>query len=128
MGHANVKNLSEFFVEQIHVRGGISLRQAIRAAVARGLTLNASEGPYSDEGMIGMGLEVVAAWMYEDQGIIEPCRPLMPRQQEALAAWHAETIHDRPDLYRWLDTIAWRFTKEWRGKYPNIPLLEYFEN
>lgn len=127
MGHANVKNLSEFFVRQIRARGGISLREAIRGAVAHGLTLNASEGPYDDAGMIGMGLEVVAAWMYEDQGIIEPCHPLMPSQKAALDAWHDGTILDRPELHRALDTISWRLTREWRGR-SDIPLLEYFEN
>lgn len=127
MGHANVKNLSKFFVEQIHARGAVSLRQAIRGAVAHKLTLNASEGPYDDEMMVGMGLEFVAAWMYEDQGIIEPSHPLSPSQQRVLHAWKTNAPIEGEESYRALDSIPWRFTREWASRYPHIPLLEYIE-
>jgi hypothetical protein len=130
MGHANVKNLSEFFVRRLYAKGRLSLREALKVAMKKGLTLNASEGAYDDEGMVGMGLEVVVMWLHWEKKVIEPCHPLTPRQQRAITRWDPDEHEEDPesDDYKAFDSIAWRFAKGWRRKYPELPLLHYYEN
>lgn len=86
MGHANVKELCEFFVKLLYEKRKLSLQEAIEGAVKKGCILGASEGPNDDEGMVGMGIELCVAWLWEDQRVIEP-HDLTKLQKRALEQW-----------------------------------------
>lgn len=126
MGHANVKNLSVFFIKRLYAKGKITLREAIEGAMAKGLTLNASEGAYDDEDMVGMGLEVCASWLQE-KGVIEPHEPTKA-QKLALERADDRTSELNEEDYKALDSIQWKFAPGWRRKYPDLPILHYYEN
>jgi hypothetical protein len=127
VGHANVKNLSEFFIRRLYARGKLSLREAIEGAMAKGLTLNASEGPYDDEGMIGMGLEVCISWLWHEQKVIEPHEPTEAQKHALECLMDTSTEFEEVD-YKALDSLKWKFAPGWRAKYPDLPILHYFEN
>ena len=52
MGHANLSNLSRLFTRLLFAKGKISIDDAIACAQKRGEQVQASEGGYSDEGML----------------------------------------------------------------------------
>lgn len=56
MGHANLLNISEFFINRLYAKGSLSIDQCADALVAAGETLHASEGEYDDKDMLAMGL------------------------------------------------------------------------
>jgi len=101
MGHAYVRNLSDFVVEELHARGELSFSETVQLALERGLTLNASEGAYDDEGSLKLGLTCVFSWLTQ-RGFI------------------FETGPYKGDL-------RWRFTGIGLTCYPNIPRLEYID-
>lgn len=55
MGHANLSNLSDLFVNLLYAKGRLTITDAITTAAKRKETLHASEGEYDDDGMLGMG-------------------------------------------------------------------------
>lgn len=64
MGHANLSNLSDLWVNLLYAKGKLFIRQAVEVAGNRGETLHASEGEYdADTGMVGQGIEEQVAFM-----------------------------------------------------------------
>ncbi len=55
MGHANLSNLSEMFINLLYAKGRLTIGQAIETAVRRKEALHASEGEYDDDGTLGIG-------------------------------------------------------------------------
>lgn len=55
MGHANLSNLSDLFINLLYAKGKLTIATAIETAVRRNETLHASEGQYHDEEMLGIG-------------------------------------------------------------------------
>lgn len=67
MGHANLSNLSDLWINLLYARGKLTIGQAVAVAERRGETLHASEGEYdADSGMVGMGLEQCCAFLLCD--------------------------------------------------------------
>lgn len=147
MGHANLRNISDFFIKRLYAKGKLSIREAIDAMVEKGETLHASEGEYEEPEMLGMGLEEVVNFLrsYDirrevapevrkrvevpDGGIIEPVS-LTKEQEKILWQWdnHQSGKWDTGDdgksgEYGILDSIQWKFAKGWRKVYPDIPRL-----
>ena len=56
MGHANVSNISEFFIKRLYAKGQLSIRDCVQGLIKAGEELHASEGDYADEGMLGMAV------------------------------------------------------------------------
>lgn len=55
MGHANLTNLSELFVNLLYAKGRLTIADAIETSIRRNETLHASEGEYEDDGTLGIG-------------------------------------------------------------------------
>ncbi len=51
MGHANLSNLSEFFIKRLYAKGVLSIHDCVVAMQAKGVKLHASEGDYEDDYM-----------------------------------------------------------------------------
>lgn len=68
MGHANLTNLSELFINRLYAKGRLTIGDAIAAAVKRGETLHASEGEYEEEEMLGLGFMDVIAFLHSRDG------------------------------------------------------------
>lgn len=68
MGHANLTNLSEIYINLLYAKGKLSIRDAIEAAVRRHETLHASEGEYDDDGTLGMGFMDIVAFLSSEDG------------------------------------------------------------
>jgi hypothetical protein len=56
VGHANLSNLSNFFINRLYAKGSLSISECIEALQAAGETLHASEGEYDEDSMLAMGL------------------------------------------------------------------------
>lgn len=141
MGHANLTNISRFFVRRLYAKGTLSIRDCRDALVAAGETLHASEGAIPDPQMLGWAVEQVVQHLAEWDGcpccekhgpVIEPAE-LSGSQQKILREWYHDGSgddwdwdEDNPDAEGViLDGIRWRFAKGWRTKYTRdeIPLL-----
>ena len=57
MGHANLKNLDVLMIKRIYAKGKVTLRDLVQTAILQGESLQASEGPYDDAGMLCYGFE-----------------------------------------------------------------------
>lgn len=68
MGHANLQNLSDLFVNLLYAKGRLTIEQAIETAISRNETLHASEGEYEDEGMLGMGFMDILDLLHSRNG------------------------------------------------------------
>jgi hypothetical protein len=67
VGHANLSNLSDLWIDLLYAKGKLTIGQAVAVAERRGETLHASEGEYdADSGMVGMGLEQCCAFLLCD--------------------------------------------------------------
>lgn len=63
MGHANLSNLSRFFVRRLYAKGQLSIHDCVAAMVEAGVELHASEGGYDDEGMLSMGVMKIVHYL-----------------------------------------------------------------
>lgn len=68
MGHANLTNLSEMFINLLYAKGRLTVGDAVAAAIRRKETLRASEGEYDDEGMLGMGFMYIVEFLHSRNG------------------------------------------------------------
>ncbi len=69
MGHANISNLSDLWVNLLYAKGKLTIGQAVEVAERRGETLHASEGEYDAEsGMVAYAFEEVADFQSCDAG------------------------------------------------------------
>jgi hypothetical protein len=142
VGHANLSNLSDFFVRRLFAKGKLSVKECSDAMVKAGVTFNASEGRCSEPYMLRLGLEDIISFMLDPEAmgyrfrkgqpetaIIEPVG-LTERQKELLSEWK------RGDASNWdsgddgdggeygeFDAIVWKFAPGWRKLYPDIPKL-----
>jgi hypothetical protein len=147
MGHAHLDNLEVFFVRRLYAKGKLSIRAAQEAASKAHETLRASEGEYTEDYMIRMGLEDVVyflAVLYNPPRlfkrgkakslgpIIEPVEPLTEEQQAILDEWRADVAYcdwgcgedGNGGQYGILDSILWKFGPGWRKQYPDgIPAI-----
>lgn len=143
MGHADLSNLSEFFVKRLYAKGKLSVADCVEAMKKKRVKLQASEGAYEDHHMLCLGLEQFLQFLIEfnppkpvldrlanheneaTDGIYGPVvKPdkLSKRQEAVLRLWLLEGL-DEPDDYEILDSIEWRFAPGWRNVYPHIPML-----
>lgn len=142
MGHANLSNLSEFFIRRLFAKGKLSVKECSDAMMRAGVTLNASEGRYEDPYMLRLGLEDVLRFMLDPKGmgyrlqrgqppgpIIVPAA-LTKQQGELLKVWEQGDHSDwdsgddgNGGEYGEFDAIEWRFAPGWRKLYPKIPKL-----
>jgi hypothetical protein len=56
MGHANVANLSRFFLRRMYAKGSLSIAECAQALAKSGEKMHASEGDYEDDFMLAMGV------------------------------------------------------------------------
>lgn len=63
MGHANLTNISTFFVRRLYAKGRLSIFQCTEALIKAKEALHASEGQYEDEDMLRMGLADVVHYL-----------------------------------------------------------------
>jgi hypothetical protein len=148
MGHANVANLSEFFVKRLYAKGKLSIREAVKKLQEKGETLHAGEGEISEDYALAMGLEDVIRYLlsYHEtkvgtgkrklNPVIEPVN--MSKEQEHV---FSEWMDPQADISRWdcgndgtggeygiLDSIEFRYREGWRQRYKEIELLDYVEH
>lgn len=68
MGHANLSNLSDLFVNLLYAKGRLSIDDAVTAAVKRKEAVRASEGPHADEGTLATAFNDVVAHLTDPTG------------------------------------------------------------
>lgn len=148
MGHANLTNISTFFVDLVHARGTVTIREVVTELARAGEGVHASEGLLTDPYMLSYACEEVVHFLLERHGltartpqrkrtpVLEPVEPLTPRQEEILRAWLDGDV-DRWDSgddgdggeYGELDAIPWRLAAEWAAvEKDRIPLLTNHTN
>jgi hypothetical protein len=143
MGHANLSNISEFFIKRLYAKGRLSVAQCVAAMRKKKVMLQASEGAYEDYHMLCLGVEQVIQFLDEfnpapsvldrlsdiDDGpvdgiygpVIVPVS-LTPEQSMMLSGMRERDLDD-PDQYEIFDSIEWKFAPGWRNVYPDIPML-----
>jgi len=126
MGNANFKNLTLFFVKQLHTKGQINIKDCVQAMIDAGEKYMASEGSYTDAPTLSEAcMFILGQW----DNVVEACE-ITDEQTKVYEQWHggndvypAGWDFDEISIFY---SINWRFTKEAREKYPDIPLLESF--
>ncbi len=63
MGHANLSNISTFFVRRLYAKGRLSIDACVEAMLKKGVEVRASEGGYKDEGMLKMAMVDVTHYL-----------------------------------------------------------------
>lgn len=71
MGHANVSNLSKFFIRRLYAKGQLSIERCVIALLAKGEVLHASEGNYDEPEMLAYALEEIVNY-YVKESWIQP--------------------------------------------------------
>jgi hypothetical protein len=148
MGHANLGNLSNLFVRQLFAKGKLSIREITDIAVAKKETVHASEGELDDECMLSYSFEEIVGFLLCDHKsspkskatpVIEVCdydkltdeqRDIYDKfvsNDDAMSNWDSGD-DGRSGEYGLLDSIYFRFAPGWRKRYPDIPILDRFEN
>lgn len=143
MGHANLSNISRFFVKRLFAKGTLSIGECTAALEKAGEQIHASEGSYSEPYMLSTMLAEVIHYMYHYKGapVVELKRsdyvqypivvPVLdtPEKERLMQQWldQGEGEWDEPE-YSAFDQIGWRFGKGWRKRYPEIPILAEFTN
>ena len=144
MGHANLSNLSEFFIRRLYAKGKLSVQEATDAAIAKNEKLSASEGDYEDSYMVSFGFEQIVEFLLEPvhkinrkskpSSVIEVCDydSLTEEQQRVFDLWMKNSDEimnwDSEKEYQILDSIRFKFADGWRKVYPDIPMLSYVTN
>jgi len=141
MGHANLGNLSTFFVRRLYAKGKLSVSECADAALVAGEKLHAGEGEITEPSMLRYALEMVVRHLSgrferdytpaQSHQVIEPILDT-PEKKRIYQRW---LVNDEdgwdPDgddgEYGTLDSIQWRFAEGWRRKYPETPVLGYVE-
>jgi hypothetical protein len=128
VGHANLSNISDFFVKRLYAKGKLSVQETVDALQKAGETVHASEGSYDDPYMLAFALSEILTFMlgWEDGPIIEAV-DLTDEQEPVLEAWleDGEDAFGNADetLTALFDSIKWKFSPGWRKRYPDIPRL-----
>lgn len=142
MGHANLRNISDFFVKRLYESGKLSVKECSDAMEKARVSYHASEGKHTEPYMLRMGLEDVLRFLIDPEGmgyqrragqpsgpIVVPVTPT-PRQKKLLADWKRCDTEDWDcgddgdgGDYGEFDAIKWRFSAPWLKLYPKIPKL-----
>lgn len=142
MGHADLSNISRFFVKRLHERRKLTLKECSDAMEKARVRYHASEGKHAEPYMLRMGLEDVLRFMLDPAAdgyrfrpgqprtaIVEPVK-LTTRQRKLLAEWKRGDLEDWDcgddgdgGKYGEFDAIEWKFARGWRKLYPHIPKL-----
>ena len=151
MGHANISNLSDFFIRRLFAKGKLSIHDCVQAMLKKKVTYNASEGTYEGEDMLSMGTDEAVRFLVDYDAppgetvldklvsavggkftgpIIIPAADLTAEQQRVLQEWGTDSMAEwdcgddgSGGEYGALDSIPWKFAPGWRNKYPEIPRL-----
>ena len=146
MGHANLSNISDFFIRRLYAKGKLSVRECVDALEKAKEPLRASEGYYHDRPMLSMGTEEVIAFLagqpnylahvncchkHEFPWIIP--HELTPEQKKLFDEWWDGGIGCDWDCgddgeggeYALFDSIRWKFAPGKRKLYPEIPRLSH---
>lgn len=144
MGHANLSNISDFFIRRLYAKGKLSVRECVDALEKSGEAIHASEGLYHERPMLSMGTEEVVAFLAgqpnylahvicchkQDFPFIVPHE--MSSEQAALfQLWWDEGVGSDWDCgddgeggdYGVFDSIRWKYAPGKRRLYPEIPGL-----
>lgn len=140
MGHAQLTNLSKAFHRQLYARGKVSLAEIGKHCGKHKIYLQASEGEYTDQPMIRMGLmEVLNVLLNYDHeplnsSVVEPT-DLTDEQREVLRQWGTDEFGEwdcgddgTGGQYGIFDSIKWQFAPGWRKQYPDLPTIGNFTN
>lgn len=144
MGHANLDNLSTFFVKRLYAKGKLTVKECVEGLMLKGETLHASEGEYDDDAMLSYGVEQVVRHLLDyrenegsrgskDSPVIEPATQLNEEQTRILSEWRTKGegsnwSADEGGEFTVLDSIPWKFTKGWRARYKEVEPLTHVTN
>jgi hypothetical protein len=115
-----ISNIGERIIKIIYAKGTVTVGEIVQSCIKNKTYFKASEGDYTDEGMISYGVEMQLFYMKE-KGCLE-------------FTWDSDLKID--DLDKWLEIkctefdghkdiwkVKVKFAKDWRKHYPNIPIL-----
>lgn len=63
MGHAHLDNITEWMAKRMYAKGKLTMREMVNGLKADKIPFQASEGEYTDYGMLAMGvIDVICFW------------------------------------------------------------------
>lgn len=139
MGHANLQNISQFVLKQVHDQGMVTLADLVDGLQQAGEKIHTSEGDYDDKSMLRDGAETVLRYYYNlhYQNKNEPLEPILipadvkSKDIHVLQQWQRGDTDDWKDgedgEYTKFDQIKWKFGPGWRERYDTLPLLRHIE-
>jgi hypothetical protein len=134
MGHANIRNLNDIFIKRIFAKGKTSIQECIAVSKQRNEYFKASEGEYTDDGMLSLGYEEVVLfhgrpWCENKHRPNIEAIPENDKQQKIIESFNQDGLSYIEDLDEFTK-ILWKFTQGTRAMYLNktIPAVSRFEN
>ena len=137
MGHANIRNLNDIFIRRIYAKGKASIQECIEESKKRKEWFKASEGEYTDDGMLSLGYEEVVLfhgrpWCENKHRPNIEAIPENDKQEKIIESFNQDGlsyINENEELDEFIK-IQWKFTKGTRAMYLNktIPAVSRFEN
>ncbi len=133
MGHANLENISKFWIRRLYAKGSMSVDDCVMYLMMAGEQLHASEGCYSDMSTLRMGVLEVVTFLILNKDfsrVIEPAS-LGRKQVHVFVDW----ITCNEDVGQWGRSewaifcgIELKFAPGWRRRYRDIPILGNITN
>lgn len=140
MGHANLSNISNFFVKRLYAKGKLSIKDCVEALIKTGEALHASEGDYDDPETLGLGCEQVVSYLleyWENDGVrgrksspVIEASDMTDKQSKILSEWVRGELEgdDEYEYFEVLDEIQFKFCPGWRKRYKEIEHLSNVTN
>lgn len=130
MGHANLENISKFFINTLKVQRTLSIKDCTNRLVEAGEVVHASEGEYDEPYMLVMALEEVVE--HFAMGCNPPVIEAVPTDDPAwhlYEAWMNDNIEDWDlDEFDLFDSIKWRLTPSWENRLGEVGHLRHVGN
>ena len=150
MGHAYLRNISDFFLKRLYAKGSLSITDTIIALKEAGETLHTANGEYDDVDDLQMGVLDLIIFLRQGhrferfslesftkaatskerklRAYIIPAG-LSERQKESLLEYDAGES-DEWEEADWceFEHIRWKYAPGWRMKYQKIPRLDHVEH
>lgn len=129
MGHANLENISNFFLRMLgEDQVLVSINDCVKALQEAGETFYDSEGDYNEEYMLAASLEGVVEHLlnYPEGPVIKPYITFSQDEQRNLyEQWKTPGYSDDwgEKEYQVFDEIEWTLETEWRNRYNEVEPL-----
>lgn len=128
MGHIHLDKQFSMVIRQLYAKGTVSIRELVEFSKKRKVFTSCSEGKYTDDGMISMGVEMCLKYLIRakefmgcDSPLVKSIPCVIPiandeKQRKLINDWWNGKLEDYNEYEKIWD-VRFKFTKEGRKLY-----------